>query len=258
MIKYLFSDNHEVNLNYGESTQLQPGNLLLAHENNRNLKPTRSQSFSLSYHFRFCANTFKTEFYYQKFDFVPVNTVRHFSAFNYFNEALNFELESAGKGKVFGVDLTFEKHFKGFYFIPSLSIYNSSYSFGSNLFYNGRFNTNYNSVFTGGKEFRLKDGRKYISADCRVISRNGYMEPANSDIVNQYVYSSRLPSYFRIDLRISYRKNRERSTVIWALDIQNASNNKNISSHYFDTFTKKTETRYQLGLIPVLSYKILF
>lgn len=258
MVKYLLTDDQDITLNYGESAQLQPGNLYLATERNRNLRPTTSQCISLSYHLKFRANTFKTEIYYQLYDKIPVNVSRFFSAFNYFNESINFELESKGKGEVYGVDFSFEKYFKGFYIIPSLSIYNSSYSFGSNAFYTGRFNTNYNGVITGGKEFRLKDGRKYISADLRTFSRNGYLEPGKNEFNNQYFYVSRLPSYFRIDLRVSYRKNRDRSTVIWALDVQNASNNKNVAYHYFDEFTKKTETRYQLGLIPVLSYKILF
>lgn len=258
VVKYLFSDNHEISLNYGEGAQLQPGNLIVAHEQNSKLKPTRSQSFSLLHILKFRANSIKTEIYYQLYDQVPVNIELNFSAFNYFNEAIDFELVSNGKGKVYGLDFTYEKYFNGFYMIPSLSIYSSSYTLSSNIFFNGRFNTNYNSVITAGKEFKLRDGRKYISTDFKIISRNGYMEPANNDPVNRYIYDSRIPSYFRIDLRVSYRKNRERSTVIWALDIQNVTNNQNVAYHYYDAFTKKTETRYQLGLIPVLSYKILF
>ncbi|MES2567955.1 MAG: TonB-dependent receptor [Bacteroidota bacterium] len=258
MVKYTLSDIQDVAINYGEASQLHPGNIYLSNSFNINLKPVRSRSLSFSYNLKFRANTFKTEIYYKWYDQLPVNSEKHFSSFNYFNEYLNIPLTQNGKAKVSGVDFIFEKQFKGFYIIPSVSIYNSSYTTGGDTYYDGRFNTNYNAVLTTGKEFRLKDGRKFLSADLRAISRNGYKETRTNDPDNQYHYDVQLPSYFRIDLRFSYRKNRERSTVIWALDIQNASNTKNVAYHYYDSFTQKTETRYQLGLIPVLSYKILF
>ncbi|MCD6017027.1 MAG: TonB-dependent receptor plug [Bacteroidetes bacterium] len=258
MVKYLLTDEQELSFNYGESAQLQPANLYVADAQNGELKPTRSQSFSLTHLLKFRSNTFKTELYYQLYDQVPINVSQGFSAFNYFNEAIVFELVSKGKGVVYGLDFTYEKYFKGFYMIPSFSIYNSAYTLGSTNLYNARFNTGYNAVLTCGKEFRLKDGRRYISIDLRGISRNGYMESASNEPSMRYTYSEQIPSYFRMDLRVSYRKNREKSTVIWALDIQNVSNNQNVAYHYFDRFTQNTETRYQLGLIPVLSYKIYF
>jgi hypothetical protein len=46
--------------------------------------------------------------------------------------------------------------------------------------------------------------------------------------------------------------------VIWALDIQNLTNTKNVSYHYFDLYTGKVEAKEQLGLIPVISYKVFF
>jgi hypothetical protein len=257
-LKYHASRDQELEFSYGEDAQLQPAHLSLASSRNRNLKPTRSKSFSLSHQVTFKANTFKTEIYYQLFDQIPVNVFRGFSAFNYFNEFVNFDLESTGSAKVYGVDFTLEKMFKGFYIIPSVSIYNSLYTLKSNSYFTGRFNTGYNAVLTCGKEFTMEDKRRFISVDMRMVSRNGYLETSPSSGSNNYVFSGRLPSYFRLDFRLSYRKNRQRSTVIWALDIQNASNAKNIAYHYYDSFTKRIETRYQLGLIPVLSYKIMF
>jgi hypothetical protein len=75
---------------------------------------------------------------------------------------------------------------------------------------------------------------------------------------HSYGFSVQLPNYFRIDLRASWRKNKPGYTRTWSIDIQNVSNQQNVAYYYYDTFTKKTETKYQLGLIPVLVYRIDF
>jgi hypothetical protein len=256
MLRYNITETRDLTLNYGETSQLQPFYIYLSNEQNNKLKPVDCQALSLQYKIRFKTNTIKLQGYYQDYRNLPVNTTYSFSVFNYFNEQFNFPLHQNGKGKVIGTDITYEKHMNGFYLIASASVYNSLYSLDKNVFYNCRYNTGYNAVATTGKEHKLKSGRKFISGDIRVISRNGYKESYMA--ASPYLYDKQLPSYLRLDVRLSYKKNKESSTVIWAIDLQNASNSKNVAYHYYDIYTKQTETRYQLGLIPVLSYKVLF
>jgi hypothetical protein len=181
----------------------------------------------------------------------------NFSAFNYFNEAVNFPLENNGRAKVYGVDFTLEKKIGELYLIASASLFNSMYEINKK-YVDARFNVRQNYVLTAGKEFRLRNQNKFFSINFRANYRNGLREPLNHEIQNQYSYGKQISAYSRYDLRLSFRKNKTRSSHIWALDIQNVTNQQNISYHYFDNFTNQSEARYQLGVIPVLSYKILF
>ena len=61
--------------------------------------------------------------------------------------------------------------------------------------------------------------------------------------------------YFRADLRLTWTKQNNGRTTTWALDIQNVTNRENEAYRYFDQFTGQRETQYQLGMIPILSWK---
>ncbi|MFM7327820.1 MAG: hypothetical protein ACKO3B_03710 [Bacteroidota bacterium] len=43
-----------------------------------------------------------------------------------------------------------------------------------------------------------------------------------------------------------------------SIDIQNLMNVRNVGGYYFDTFRNKVTTRYQLGIIPVLTWRLDF
>lgn len=256
-LKYFFSSDHGITLSYGVSSQLQPGFLYLSSTANRHLSPTESQSFSFQHNVNVHLFELKHQVFYQSYKNIPTQPSVNFSAFNYLNEQTYFMLDQGGRAIVYGYDLSVEKKYRGFYGILSLSFFNSRYSI-LNKTYSARFNSGYNSFITLGKEWRLADKKRFISAGLRATARNGFHQPDPEFPADRYVYSEALPVYKRVDLRISYRKNRPGSTVIWALDIQNASNAQNIAYYYVDHVTKKVEAKYQLGLIPVLSYKILF
>ena len=44
----------------------------------------------------------------------------------------------------------------------------------------------------------------------------------------------------------------------FALDIQNVANVENLGNVYYDAFLDRPNERFQLGLIPVLSYRIVW
>jgi hypothetical protein len=249
-LKFNPNENHSFSFNYGIATQLQAPYFYVAE---KDLIPTQSNSYSLNHFFRRRSLTFKTELFYQLFKNVPVSA-NGFSGFNYLNGDISFPLQQNGTAETYGLDLTLEKKRREFYLIFSSCIYDSRYSTGT-FSQSAKFNTNYNFVLSMGNEFKLKNEKKFIDVNLRSFFRNGFREAVAP---NEFFYPAQLPAYFRLDLRISYRKNGTGSSWVWALDIQNVSNRKNIAYHYFDTFTQRTETRYQLGLIPVLSYKVFF
>ena len=71
-------------------------------------------------------------------------------------------------------------------------------------------------------------------------------------------YSDRYDNFFRIDLRIYLKREHQRRTGMWAMDLQNVTNAKNEAYRYFDARKNELVTKYQLGLIPNLSYRIEF
>ncbi|MCW3105379.1 MAG: TonB-dependent receptor plug [Bacteroidetes bacterium] len=253
-ISWNISKEQYLKLSYGSSSQLQPFYLYLGNTENRDLLPTSSSSVSLTHYLAYRGIEFKNVLFMQEFTQVPVNTAMHFSAYNYFNEQISFPLESSGRARTYGYDLSIEKNFRTLYIITSASIFKSTYTDGT-VGSDGRFGANYNFALTTGKEYTFGNKNKIFSTDLRFFIRDGFLEPAQQD---EYFYTQRLAQYYRLDLRFSYRKNKRKSSVIWALDLQNALNHRNTASHYYDPYTLRTETRYQLGLIPVLSYKVLF
>jgi outer membrane receptor protein involved in Fe transport len=71
-------------------------------------------------------------------------------------------------------------------------------------------------------------------------------------------YTLKQKDIFKTDLRIYWKRNKKKFNSTLALDIQNVTNSKNESFKYYDTFLNEVEQQYQLGLIPILSYRIEF
>jgi hypothetical protein len=105
---------------------------------------------------------------------------------------------------------------------------------------NGRF------VWTGGGWFQridLAQSRIRNTTVFSIFSDSRYQEA----------------DYFRADLRVYWKRSigdRRNSTL--ALDIQNATNRQNVAYRYYEPATKNVEVKYQLGLIPNLSWRLEF
>ncbi|WP_020567713.1 TonB-dependent receptor [Neolewinella persica] len=67
-----------------------------------------------------------------------------------------------------------------------------------------------------------------------------------------------LGTYFRPDLRLYKTKTRAKTTTTLALDLQNVAGIENVGNVYYDAFLERPNERLQLGLIPVLSYRIVW
>jgi len=59
-------------------------------------------------------------------------------------------------------------------------------------------------------------------------------------------------------MSISYRKNKKKHSSIISLDIQNLTNRENIYTQFLDEDDLSLETITQLGLLPVLNYRLEF
>ena len=71
-------------------------------------------------------------------------------------------------------------------------------------------------------------------------------------------YNQKLGDYFRLDVRLSFRKNKPGYTRTFAIDIQNLTNQQNQAYQYYDRVQAATVWKYHLGIIPVLVYRVDF
>jgi hypothetical protein len=212
----------------------------------------------------------KTEVYYQHLFDVPVNAEAkdHLSLINLNEGFTNIKAINTGTGVNAGLELTLERYFsRNWYAMLTSSVYDSKYRGSDRVLRNTAYNGNYAGSFLAGKEFQFSKSRT-LSLNVRVIAAGGrrYTPVLEAESVasgkaiydNSKAYESRGSFYRRLDVGISYTKNKTQTTRVWKIDIQNAGNRLNEYSRYFNTDTGKVEVATQAGIIPTLSYRIEF
>ena len=151
---------------------------------------------------------------------------------------------------------------------------NNWYINGGGSFYNStwgdpaidnRYNTVYNLNVNGGKEWiKNKETKiRVFSVNTRIMYQGGLKDPfyTMDDLISpipQTRVVTNNTDFFRIDLRIQWTWNKNAKSSSLALDFQNLTNTQNESYMYLDLFTGSVETQYQLGLIPILTYRVEF
>ena len=100
-------------------------------------------------------------------------------------------------------------------------------------------------VYAGGTRYLPIDADRSIEEDgIRYIWGNAYEE--------------RFPDYFRLNGRITFRLNGRSVNQEWALDLQNITNHQNVFIQNWNNETKEISTSYQMGFMPMMTYRIYF
>ena len=180
-------------------------------------------------------------------------------------------LVNEGTGENYGLELSVMKNFTGNYFLLlNGTYYESKYIGGDGVERNTRYNGNYILNLTGGKEFYWDKAKKnkVLGVNAHLTYRGGFRETPideeasaiNGETVffDEEAFSIQQPAYFRIDLRVYYKKNKPNFTSMLALDIQNLTNAENAAFSYYDAQKGELVVKNQLGLIPILSYRVTF
>jgi len=282
-IKYDISSIQSIAFGYGIESQIQPvGTYFVQVQNlngnltqpNKDLGLSKSEQFVLSYDRSLTEFIhLKAEIYYQYLFNIPIST-DPLNTFSIVNQQYGYPimpLVNNGVGRNYGLELTFEQFLhNNTYYIISSSIYDSKYQASNGNWYNTLYNGNYTFSITGGKEFKTGDKLKnrILGVNIKLTYAGGLRETpydTAASIANDYAvyqnnlaFSLKLPAYFRTDIGLSMKRNRERSTITWSIDIQNVTNTQNIFQVYFDPPTKTFKTSYQAGILPILSYKVDF
>lgn len=267
--EFLPTSSSSLKASYNLVSQLQ--SVATYANGNSALGMTKSHHFDLGYAyasgkgFRFSATA-----YYQKLFDVPVDAApSSYSLLNAIEAGINSGLVSEGTGNNYGVEVLTEKSFfDKSYFIAGASYYKSLYKGSDNIERSTRFDGSYSVNVTYGREWTRmkKNSQRSFGVSSRLVYLGGLHEsPIVADqnspgtvYDDSRAFDNKLKDYFRLDLRLNWRKNKKNHTRTIAIDIQNLLNVQNEAYNYYDHVKQKVVTQYQLGLIPVLVYRIDF
>ncbi len=189
---------------------------------------------------------------------------------NTWDAPVYYELMSTGKAMNTGVELTADHRFaNGFFYQVNGSVYDSQYDLSSGGTNDTRWNGNYRANLMGGAEWsKVKEDRvRTWGVSARVAVAGGLRytpfevqdrRPGLVTFIYGAPWSAQLNDYFRMDVRVYLKRDRKGRTGMWALDLQNLTNTRNEAYVYYDQRKGEVVTKYQLGLIPNLSYRIEF
>ncbi len=216
--------------------------------------------------------TLKNEIYFQYLFAVPVNAEKQnsYSSLNDNNAYQRRALSNEGIGMNYGAEITIEKGFsKNWYAMYTLSLYDSRYQGSDNIWRNTKYNGNYITSLTAGKDFRVgKDKKHVIGLNMKLFWAGGNRyTPINveeSIALGEQVrdenrtYERKVEDYFRLDTRIHFRQNFKKFAWEFSIDIQNTTNKKNEVSRKFNLETLTVQKKYQQGLLPVARLRLEF
>ena len=183
-------------------------------------------------------------------------------------EYFNDTLVNLGTGWNAGIDFTFEKFLtKQYYYLVTVSLFDSKYRGGDGIQRNSRFNTNYVINLLGGKEWTIRK-KNIFGVNLKVSYTGGeYYVPIDleksiaqhTEILNETeAYTHKLPDFFYLDLTITLRTNHKKFSGVWALQVRNLLNQYPNVGYVYNDFNRTIEPEKSLGIIPLMSYKVEF
>ena len=281
-VKYEASAKNTFSIGSGLHSQIQPVTIYFQERldiNGNMTRPNEDLTMSKSIHSVAAWDhlfnkdlRLKVEGYYQYLYDVAVDTAS--SSFSLLNSGADFGLpdrtglNNDGTGVNYGVELTFEKFFsKNYYFLTTLSVFESQYKGSDGVLRNTLYNGNYVTNMLAGKEFPLN--KKFtLTTDFKVTYSGGKrftpFDIANSIATGDEVlfenraFEDQYEDYFRADFKLGFRHNARRFTQTFSIDLQNVSNNDNVFIKGFNNDTEQVENVYQRGFFPDVRYQILF
>ncbi|MCB9274779.1 MAG: TonB-dependent receptor [Lewinellaceae bacterium] len=269
---------------YGKHSRLAPITEYLARETlpdgstnyyNENLELIKAHHFVLGYDFLFSPNAhLKLEAYYQYLYDVPVGATpgSTYSSLNDFGSFTTERLVNEGTGRNYGLELTLERFFsEGFYYLVTGSLYDSRFTAADGVERDTRYNARFASNLVLGKEFQLNGAaarKRTLGVNTRIYYAGGsYFTPidleasiakGNEVRYDALPFSTQGDNIFRLDLSITYRINRPKTTQYLKLEAQNLTMHDALVEQYYNGYSKKTEEIRQLPVIPVVLYGVSF
>lgn len=188
---------------------------------------------------------------------------------NFFVRYSNNYVGASSMGRNYGIDLSISTEFRNDWrLFCAGSVFRSQYQDRNNAWRNTAYDNKFNLSMQLSKE-HLKPrsyGHRSIIISCKALYYGGfYMIPisiprsirSRSTVYNEdRLYTDQLPNYFRVDLGLQLIYSRKRIKHGIRVDIQNLTNQKNISRRYFEPLSQVVKNLYQLPIVPVVSYTV--
>lgn len=277
-LRWQMSSKHALSLGYGKHSQTEDIGVYLTDvvvTPEMNVQPNQQLDFSRSHHvvlgYDFLIRPelrFKAEAYYQYLYEIPVMPGSYYSLINSSGGFYNDTLVNGGTGRNAGIDLTFEKFLtRQYYYLVSISLFDSKYKGGDGIERNTRFNANYVVNLVGGKEWTIR-GKNILGVNLKTSVTGGeYYVPIDPDasihqhreVLNEAeAFNSRLSSFCYVDLTLTYRTNHKKFSGVWAIQLKNLLNQKPVNGYVYNDFNQSIEPVKSMGIVPFVSYKIEF
>ncbi len=167
-----------------------------------------------------------------------------------------------------GIAARFEQNFdNGSFLNVNATWFRSTFKHSDNIIYSTKYDGRFASNILFGKQWQRKENRT-LGINCNLFFNGGQrdmpIDLEESKINNETIYqdtpfySQQLKHYFRSDLRVYRSVQKKHYTATLSLDIQNVTNQQNVSFQYYDAIQKGIVSRYQTGLVPILNYRVEF
>lgn len=184
-----------------------------------------------------------------------------------------FEAKTNSEGRNYGLETSIERRFsQGWFLLANATFFQSQTRLEGGAWEDSRWDLRRIVHLSGGKEWQKSvgdDRTKAFGCSGRLSWTGGQrafpIDLAASEAAAATVFDTgngftlQQPDFFRLDGRVYWRNslgNRRNST--FAMDFQNITMQENVAYHYYDPWTKKAETKLQLGLVPNLSWRLEF
>lgn len=267
-ISWNFTDGQFLNFAFGIHRQSLPLLLYYSSNENNSLDFMDSKHIVLGYSNQLKDNMIiKAEAYYKDISNVPVSKgVSDYWSF--LNIGTNFgsiggkeNLISEGSGRSYGMEISLIKHFsEGYYITATASYVRQQYKGSDGILRFGGFDNIYIINLLAGFEWEVTDifsmefSGKYTlagGAPYTPIDTIRSRENSQTYYLTNQPFSIRKPDYWRFDIKIDFRTNFQKISIIGYVSVENLFNTNNVLEYQWSNSKKKIESVYQLGIFPL-------
>lgn len=199
---------------------------------------------------------------------LPINSSGHFVGLDDLNKLEIIELGNDGEVDIIGASLYTQYTFNGYHLYGNATATQSSFEnkdklsnvkipLDPTIVYNIRLDKTYSIDDTKhirlGVSYHDRGGTRENEID--IDASQTYLKTIYSDTGEPY--NIRLRRYSRLDLRLSLISQKKKYRSVISLDIQNVLNKENDSYHYYDPLLESVQLQKQLGMIPIISWRVV-
>lgn len=240
---------------------------------NKDLDFTKAHHLTLSYNYKISEDmNLRIEPYFQYLFDVPVIADSSYSVLNRSSFYMDNVLVNEGKGRNYGIDVTFEKYVsRGLYYMVTGSVFDSKYSGGDGVWHNTRFNRRYIVNGLVGKEWMFGRNKQHIlSANIKLTVQGGHRytpvdeaatinDPEKTTHYDEsQAYSRQFSPMFIAHYTFSYKLNKAKTTHEFAVKGFNPTQSEEYYGHEYNLKTNEIEPNTHATSLINISYKVEF